>query len=376
MKCTIERSALLKSLSHVQGVVGKRAAVPILANIYLETRSSRLYLRATDMDLELAETVFCEIERAGCATAPAHMIYEIVKKLPNAVFLNIEHDTDKEQLVIRFGKSSFLLKSLPYGDFPSLMDDVLPVTFSVKATDLRSLIGRTCFAMSTEATRSYLNGISLYAARSNSLDVLRAVATDGYRLARMEIPLPQDANLMPNIILPSKTVRILLSLIDESTVNIVLSLSKTKVRFTFESGMVLLSKLLDGTFPDCERLIPQHNDKMIKINAKLLAEAVGRVTTIIGIDKTRVIKLSVSNKDSLVLSASNATTTDSAVDELDAACAVVPLSIGFNSRYLLDILGQIVSDTVCFAVSDSASPTVVREVADDSALYLLMPMRV
>ncbi len=376
MKCTIERSALLKSLGHIQGVVGKRATIPILENIYLETQSTQLNIRATDMDLEIAETLFCEIDCAGSATAPAHLMYEIVKKSPNGVSINLDYNSKSEKLLIEFSRSSFTLRSPSSLSFPSLIQNSLPVTFNIKAKDLRSLIRRTYFAMSTEATRYYLNGIYLYAARSDSLDVLRAVATDGYRLARMEMPLPEDAKIMPDIIIPSKTVKILLSLMEEPTVNVGIALSKKKIRFAFDSGIVLISKLLDGTFPDCEHLIPQHNDKIIEVNAKSLAEAVGRVSTITATDKTRAIKMTVSSKDSLVLSASNATTTDNAVDELEAACAFAPLSIGFNSRYLLDILAQIGSDTVCFAVSDSASPTVVRKVADDSALYLLMPMRV
>ena len=377
MKCTVARSVLLKSLRHVQDVVGKRAATPILANIYLETKASRLYLRITDMELELVETVFCETERMGCATIPAYMVYEIVKKLPNGIFLTLEHDSDKEELVLRFERSCFILKSLPVSNFPSLMDDSLPVTFNIKGADLHSLIVRTSFAMSTEATRYYLNGLSFHAIIYNNFDVLRAIATDGYRLARMDIPLQGKIENIPNVIIPRKTIGIIRSLTENLATDVAVSLSHTKVRFSFNSGIILISKLLDGVFPDCERVIPQHNDndKIIEVNAKSLAEAVVRVATVMATDKTRAVKLDV-RKDSLVLSALNTTTTDSAVEEIDAACAFAPFSIGFNSRYLLDILGQMVSETVCFSVSDASSPTVVWGLADSSALYVLMPIRV
>ncbi|VBB69492.1 DNA polymerase III beta subunit [invertebrate metagenome] len=375
MKFTIERSIFLKSLSRVQGVVERRATVPILANIYLETRQTGLELRATDMDLEISETVFCEIERTGSATAPAYMVYDIMRKLPENARVNLEHYPEESQLVLCSGKSKFILKSLPVTDFPALVESTLPISFKVRAIDLRSLIERTRFAMSTEATRYYLNGIYLYAVHNAGVGVLRAIATDGYRLALAEVSLPKDAYNMPSVILPRKTVEELRTLIEETTTEITTSLSNTKIRFAFGQNTILISKLIDGTFPDCERVIPVNNNKTIEVNAKALAEAVSRVSTVMATDKARAVKLEVV-RDSLVLSASNTTTNNNATDELDAVCDCTPLSIGFNSRYLLDILGQMTGDTVRFAVSDPSSPMMVREVADDSALYILMPMRV
>ncbi len=374
MKLTIERSILLKSLSHVQGVVEKRTTVPILANIRLEAESTGLSLQATDMDLEIAENVVCDVSRSGQTTAPAHTLYDIVRKLPEGARVGLDHHAEKGELVLRSGRSRFVLKCLPVDDFPAMTGGTLPFSFTLQTADLRSLLERTRFAMSTEETRYYLNGIYFHAARSGGVDVLRAVATDGHRLARMEVPLPKGAEGIPGVIVPRKTVEELRPLLEEDTEGTAVSLSNSKIRFAFENA-VLTSKLIEGTFPDYERVIPADNDKVMEVNTKLFAEAVGRVSTVIATDKARAIRLDVS-RDGLVLSASNTTTADNAVDELEASYDFTPLSIGFNSRYLLDILGQMASETVRFAMFDSSSPTVVRETADGSALYVLMPMRV
>lgn len=244
--------------------------------------------------------------------------------------------------------------------------------FTLSAAELRALIDRTRFAISTEETRYYLNGIYVHTARNMGVDVLRAVATDGHRLARFEVPLPEGAEGMPGVIVPRKTVGELRKLIDETAVEVTVSLSESKIRFAFDEA-VLTSKLIDGTFPDYERVIPADNDKNLEVDCRTFAQAVDRVSAI-STEKSRAIKLSI-EKGALVLSASSPEN-GSAVEEIEAVYSSTPLEIGFNSRYLLDILAQVEGDAVRFTMSDAASPTVVREVADGSAVYVLMPMRV
>ena len=371
MKLTIERGALLKSLNHVQSVVERRTTIPILSNVKIEGRSGRVSLNATDMDLDIVESIAAEVARAGAATAPAHTLYEIVRKLPEGAQVELEHGGDGA-LTLRSGRSKFALASLPVEDYPAMAGGDLPHGFTLAADELKTLIDRTRFAISTEETRYYLNGIYLHAAASSGVAVLRAVATDGHRLARVEVPLPDGAAGMPGVIVPRKTVGEIRKLLDETTSPVSVSLSEAKIRFAFDDA-VMTSKLIDGTFPDYERVIPADNDKVLEIDCHAFAQAVDRVSAI-STEKSRAIKLSL-GKGTLTLSASSPEQ-GSATEELEASYDSSPIEIGFNSRYLLDIMAQIEGDAARFAMADAASPTVVREVADSSALYVLMPMRV
>ncbi|MBT3358266.1 MAG: DNA polymerase III subunit beta [Rhodospirillales bacterium] len=371
MKLTIERSALLKSLGHVQNVVERRNTIPILSNVKMEGKDGLLSLNATDMDLDIAESVAAEIAVAGETTAPAHTLYDIVRKLPDGSQVELETSED-DSLTLRAGRSRFTLSCLPTEDFPVMAGGELPQEFRLSAGELRGLIDRTKFAISTEETRYYLNGIYLHVAQREGVDVLRAVATDGHRLASVEVPLPDGASGMPGVILPRKTVSELRKLIDEIGDDVTIALSETKVRFSFDDA-VMSSKLIDGTFPDYARVIPSDNDKILDVECKPFAEAVDRVSAI-STEKSRAVKLAV-GAGNLVLSA-NSPDNGSASEEIEVAYAADAIEIGFNSRYLLDITQQIEGDTAQFVMSDSASPTIVREVGDTSALYVLMPMRV
>jgi DNA polymerase-3 subunit beta len=275
-------------------------------------------------------------------------------------------------MTLRSGRSTFTLACLPPEDYPLMASGDLGHQFALSAADLMRLIDRTRFAISTEETRYYLNGIYVHAAKSNDVSMLRAVATDGHRLARMEIPLPEGAAGMPGVIVPRKTVTELRKLLDEADQEVAIALSDTKVRFTF-GATVLTSKLIDGTFPDYDRVIPTGNDRILEVNCKEFAEAVDRVSTI-STEKSRAVKLAI-ERGSLTLSATSPEN-GVATEEIEVRYSAQPLEIGFNSRYLLDITEQIEGDGARFAMADAASPTLVCDTADRSALYVLMPMRV
>ncbi|WP_042689425.1 DNA polymerase III subunit beta [Azospirillum sp. B506] len=376
MNITIERAALLRSLGHVQSVVERRNTIPILSNVLLRAGDGELSLAATDMDLEIVETVPATVGRPGGTTAPAHTLFDIVRKLPDGSQVELDIGGDGTILTLRAGRSQFKLSCLPVEDFPQLSSGDLKHNFSVAAADLRGLIDRTRFAISTEETRYYLNGIYLHAAKSKmgSLEtpVLRAVATDGHRLARVEMPLPDGAEGIPGVIIPRKTVTEIRKLVDEAADRIELSMSDNKIRFGFDS-VVVTSKLIDGTFPDYERVIPVGNDKVMEVDAKLFAAAVDRVATI-STEKSRAVKLALV-RGALTLSATSPEA-GSATEELEVNYQESPLEIGFNSRYLLDITQQIEGEGAQFTLADAASPTIIRDVADSTALYVLMPMRV
>jgi len=372
MKLTIEQAALLKALGHVQSVVERRNTIPILSNVRIEADGGSLSLNATDMDIDIVEATAAEVSASGATTVPALTLYEIVRKLADGSQVELACDEKEGRLTLQSGRSEFHLPCLPTDEFPVMAGGDMGHSFKLAAGELRSLIDRTRFAISTEETRYYLNGIYLHAANRDGADVLRAVATDGHRLASVEIPLPGGATGMPGVIVPRKTVAELRKLIEDTVEDVEIALSETKIRFSFDDA-VLTSKLIDGTFPDYERVIPEGNDKELEVDRKLLADAVDRVSAISS-EKSRAVKLSLA-KNSMVLSASSPEHGD-ATEELEVVYSGGDLEIGFNSRYLLDIAHQIESDTAHFVLSDAASPTILREAEDTGALYVLMPMRV
>src|SRR6202046_5234341 len=371
MKFTLERAALLKSLGHVQSVVERRNTIPILANVLIRAASQNVSFAATDMEIEINESVEGQVGKPGAITAPAHTLYEIVRKLPEGAQVELSA-ANANQITLSSGRSHFKLGCLPVDDFPKMPEGDLRHKFTLPAADLRALIDRTKFAMSVEETRYYLNGIYLHTAKMKNVEVLRAVATDAHRLARVEMPAPQGAKGIPGIILPRKTVNEVRKLIEESPGNIEIALSEAKVRFTFD-GVVITSKLIDGTFPDYERVIPSGNDKVMEVDSRVFAAAADRVATISS-EKSRAVKLALT-PGHLVLSATSPEA-GSATEELEVKYDGALLDIGFNARYLLDILQQVEGEGVRFTLADATAPAIIQDTADASALYVLMRMRV
>jgi DNA polymerase-3 subunit beta len=370
MRVTIERSAFLKALNHVQSVVERRNTIPILSNVLVQAKGDVVKLTATDLDIEIIETVQAEVGQEGAVTVAAHMLYDIVRKLPDGAQLELDQGPDSGRVSIKAGRSRFALQALPPEDFPDLNAGELANRFTLSAVDLRGLVEKTRFAISTEETRYYLNGIYLHEVAASKM--LRAVATDGHRLARAQVALPQGAKGMPGIIVPRKTVIELVKLIESDEGEIEVALSSSKIRFSF-NGLTLTSKLIDGTFPDYERVIPRNNDKTLDVDTKLFSSAVDRVSTI-SFEKGRAVKLNIG--DGRVVLTVNNPDSGSAEEEIAATYESDPIDIGFNSRYLLDIASQIKSDTARFQLADAGSPTIVLDPSDDQALYVLMPMRV
>jgi DNA polymerase-3 subunit beta len=372
MKVTVERAALLKSLGHVHRVVERRNTIPILANVLVRAEGSKLSFKATDLDLEITETIAAEVAPGGSTTVPAHMFYEIVRKLPEGTQVVLEGSGDRAVLSLRAGRSRFTLQTLPENDFPDLAAGEMTHTFTVGAADLKRLIDKTQFAISTEETRYYLNGIYLHAAGTGKTQTLRAVATDGHRLAQVELALPAGAAGMPGIIVPRKTVGEVQRLIEDNEAEVTIELSQGKIRFTI-GDVVLTSKLIDGTFPDYARVIPSGNDKELIVDKKEFEQAVDRVSTVSS-ERGRAVKLSLSS-GRLVLSVTNPDS-GSATEEIEVEYAAEALDIGFNSRYLLDIASQIESEAAVLRLADPGSPTLIEDKDSKGTLYVLMPMRV
>lgn len=372
MRFLIEKAALLKALQHVTSVVERRNTIPILANVSLRAEADALHLKATDLDIEVTETAKAEIMAPGGTTVPAHTLHDIVRKLPDGAQIELADKGDEGRLAITAGSSRFLLACLPADDFPELGLDGMSHNFSIHARDLAQLIEKTRFAISTDETRYYLNGIYFEVRETPEGAFLRAVSTDGHRLARMDTALPEGAAGMPGIILPRKTVQELAKLLADYADEVFVELSANKIRFK-AGHIVLTSKLIDGTFPDYQRVIPQSNDKTMQISKADFISAVDRVSTLSS-EKGRAVKLNISG-GKLVLSVNNPES-GSAMEEMTLEYEGDPLEIGFNARYLIDIATQFESERAVFKMSDPSAPTLLQEEGDTDALYVLMPMRV
>jgi DNA polymerase-3 subunit beta len=372
MKVTVERAELLKSLGHVHRVVERRNTIPILGNVLIRADKAKLSLKATDLDLEVIDAVAAEVAPGGSTTVPAHMFYEIVRKLPEGSQIVLEASGDRAVLAIRAGRSRFTLQTLPESDFPDLAAGDMTHHFSLPAADLKRLINKTQFAISTEETRYYLNGIYLHTTGTAKSAMLRAVATDGHRLAQVELALPSGAAGMPGIIIPRKTVGEVQRLIEDMEGEVAIDLSQGKIRFAI-GDVVLTSKLIDGTFPDYARVIPVGNDKELVVDKKDFEASVDRVSTVSS-ERGRAVKLSIS-AGKLTLSVTNPDS-GSATEEIEVEYDSDPIDIGFNSRYLLDIAAQIEGEVAVLKLADPGSPTLIQDRDAAGALYVLMPMRV
>ena len=375
MKATIERATLLKGLSHVQSVVERRNTIPILSNVLLEaTAEGALRMMATDLDLQINESVAAAVDTPGSTTVSAHTLFDIARKLPEGSQVSLT--AAEGRMAIVAGRARFSLGTLPRDDFPVIAEGELPTQFELPAETLKQIIDKTRFAISTEETRYYLNGIFLHVAddagSGGAQPVLKAAATDGHRLARVTMPRPDGAEAMPDVIVPRKCIGELRKLLDEVDGSVGVSLSSTKIRFDLGSA-ILTSKLIDGTFPDYSRVIPTGNDKILKIDPRSFEEGVDRVSTI-ATEKTRAVKMAL-DRDKITLSVTSPEN-GTAAEEVPGDYTASGFEIGFNSRYLLDILGQIDGDMVEVHLADAAAPTLIRENDKAPALYVLMPMRV
>ena len=360
MKLAIDRMNLLRPLSHINSVVERRNTIPILSNVVLQAASEKLSLTATDMDMDIITTTPCSISSEGATTIPAHLLFEIVKKLPEGA--EVQFHVADGHAHISAGRSSFNLPTLPIEDFPAINSSDMPVSFSITTPDLRNLIDTTKFAVSMEETRYYLNGIYLHFSDTTNLT---AVATDGHRLALSQMKPPSGSESMPAIIIPRKAVSELRKLLDDEPQEVEVKLSETRAEFSV-GDVRLTTKLIDGTFPEYKRVIPKGNDKIISVSVNLLSAAVDRVSTIAS-DKSRAIKLNIENNQ-MVLSATNPDAS-SATEILEISYDGDSIDIGFNAKYLMDILTQIKGETIAIELIDSGSPSLLRDPEDEANIF-------
>ncbi|MEM1377994.1 MAG: DNA polymerase III subunit beta, partial [Pseudomonadota bacterium] len=299
MKFSIERAVLLKAVAQAQSVVERRNTIPILANVLIEADEKGVQFRATDLDIEAVDSAPAQVQHAGSTTVSAVTLHEIVRKLPDGALVTLADDAGTGRLEVQAGRAHFALATLPREDFPVMANTEYVCNFSAKAPELRRLFDKSKFAISTEETRYYLNGVYMHVADVDGGRRLRCVATDGHRLAQIDAELPSGAEDMPGVIVPRKAVGELRKLLDEDDLTIAVSVSETKIRFA-TPAITLTSKVIDGTFPDYTRVIPQANTRRMEVDASEFAQAVDRVSTVSS-ERSRAVKLAL-DEDRLVLS--------------------------------------------------------------------------
>lgn len=370
MKFTIEKSVITKAIAQASRIVERRNTIPILSNVVIRADGTELSLRTTDLDLEASLTVPADVDVAGVTTAPAALLSDIVRKLSGDL-VSFSLDTDGQTLTVGAGRSKFKLQCLPEHDMPDLNVGTFSNTFTMPAADLKKLIGRTQFAISTEETRYYLNGIFLHATEELGRPVLRAVATDGHRLARADVVQPDGAAGMPGVIVPRKTVGEFDKILDGSG-DVTVEVSDSKVRLTVGTT-VITSKIIDGQFPQYEKVIPNANNKVAIADADAIKAAADRVSTISS-ERGRAVKMSFTSGN-LHLFVSNPDS-GNAEDDVEIDYDAEDLDIGFNAAYVAIILSNIQSKRARIVLGDAGSPVIVKDDEDSDILYLCMPMRV
>jgi DNA polymerase-3 subunit beta len=369
MKFHVERDALKNLLTGTSRIIETRNTIPILGNVLLRAADGRLTVKGTNLDQEFAGSVPAEIEVPGETTVAGLTLDGLVKKF--AAGAAIAMAKKDSQLEVRSGRSRFMLQTLPVSDFPVLDTGDLSHSFEISAGDLKALIDPAAIAMSTEEGRYYLNGIFLQYRESG---VLRVVATDGHRLVRTEMDAPEGSAGMPSIIIPRQAI------IDsiqkwglKADVIIKVSLSDNKVKFETPDG-VLTSKVIDGTFPDYERVIPRNNDKRVIVETDAIAGAIDRVSTL-SEGRGRATKLSLT-AGKLVFSVTNPDA-GSATEEVDVEYDSAPMDVGFNSKYLGDIFAQLKdNDTAIISLESPGAPALIQSREGSRELFVLMPLRI
>lgn len=361
MKLTIEQSELVATLTQSTAIVEARNTIPVLSNVKIMASGSQMQTVATDLDIEVTANAPATVDVEGGVTVNAKMLLDIVKKLSKGALVSLT--VDGYHLYINSGRSNFKLATLPVEDFPVMVTSEYDNTFTIATDEIASLINRVSFAQSTEETRYYLNGVYLH---NDANGNLCGVATDGTRLAKMTLESDQEIN---NVIVPRKTVAQLKALLIDGDVEV--STSPNKIRFVGD-GYSIVSKVVDGTYPDYTRVIPSDNKKVVTVSAKDFGLASARVS-LVSEDRVRAVKLAFS-EGMCVLSVKGAN--GDGHDEVEVAYSGEDFEIGFNSKILADAIAQADVGDVNLSFGDSGSPVLIEPHDYAGFMAVVMPMRI
>ena len=371
MEFTINRNIFLKALGHANGIIEKKSTLPILSNILIEAKDSKIKITSTDLDIIYFEEILPqELKKEGSTTTSASILYDILRKIePNAKIKLSLQSTNKLKLVS--GNSQFNLLCLSSDNFPLSDENIDQQTFEVDSQKLLKLLNKTRISISNNETRHYLNGIYLHKVNLENKSFLNGVATDSHRLSSSSLEINTNINF-ESIILPKKTIFQLISLLEQSTNTIKISNNKSKIKFEMGNG-VLISKVIDGRFPDYNKVIPKNNAKILQMKLDEFKNSIERVTTV-SVDRKEGLKMTIT-KDSLQLSV-NSPNSGEGIDRINAKFNSEDINISFNSRYLIDIASQIENDSIIIYFKDVGSPALIKDLSDNNSFHVVMPMKI
>ena len=371
MKFKISRSNFFKTLSHLQGIVDKKNSLPVLANILIEAKNNELILSSTDMDISIIEKIDCSVLEDGATTINSQILYDIVRKIGDNSEIEIISNSGK-LLTLRADGSRFSLACLPKEDYPIIDQDNSGINIKLNSKILFKLIDKTKFAISNEETRYFLNGLYFNISNEDNINIVTLVGTDGHRLAKFSHEIEEDIDEVSGVIIPKKTIYELSKLLSEIDNTISISISSNKIIF-FIGNIIFISKLIDGSFPDYKRVIPKDNSNILKINRETLLSAVDRVSTIAN-EKSPVIKFKLLKNILNLNTVNNESSTAS--EDLNINYDGDDIEIGFNSKYIMDIVNNLEDEEVFINLKDNSSPIIALENSNNKLVYVLMPMRV
>tara|TARA_Y100000590_G_scaffold457902_1_gene611498 strand:+ start:1325 stop:2440 length:1116 start_codon:yes stop_codon:yes gene_type:complete len=371
MHFQIKRDILLKSLNFAHNIIERKNTLPILSNVLLEVKDSRLSIVATDLDLVFYDEITdLKIIQDGSTTTSATVLHDLLRKLPSNLDV-IFTLKDENKLSISAESSKFNLLCLPVDNFPNFSDNFNSEGISLNRKDFLSLLNKTKISMSNDETRHYLNGIFLHTTEANGKSYLTGVATDSHRLSSSSMPLENGMKFKP-FILPKKTIFQLCNLLEENGEKILLFSSDTKIQFKIGNSKIT-SKVIDGKFPDYKKVVPTNNSKILSVNVKDLINSVERVITV-SIDRKEGVKITL-EKDNIQLFV-NSSSSGEGKETLKANYSSEQFTVSFNSRYLLDIASEIENEKIIIKLNDAVSPVLIQDNSDKYSYYVIMPMKI
>jgi len=371
MQFVVKRDILLKSLNFVQGVVEKKNTLPILSNVLLQLKDKKLSIIATDLDIIFYDEISdIKILKEGSTTTSAAILYDILRKISSNSELNFELKSENK-LSLKSENADFNLLCLPTDNFPTFADEFEGSEITLNNSRFLKLLNKTRISISNDDTRHYLNGIFLHITEAHGRNFLTGVATDSHRLSSSSLEIENTTDFT-SIILPRKTVFQLCSLLTDSGDQLTMQASDNKIKFTL-GNMKLISKVIDGKFPDYKKVVPTNNDKTLVVSSKDFINSIERVASV-SLDRKEGVKL-VINKDNVQLSVNSANSGEGN-EKIKAQFSSENLNISFNSKYLIDIASEVEDKNLKMNLKDSASPVLIEDTADKNSYYVIMPMKI
>lgn len=369
MKIVVEQAVLSKALKHILGVIARKVTIPVLNNVLITAAGGVAHLTATDLDIEVTEMIDAVVDQAGAITVPAQMLYDIARELPQGAQISLDGKPDGTKLNISAGAAAFDLVCMPKEDYPRMPDVTMIAELQIASADLARMIDKTKMAISTEETRYYLCGIFLHVMEGKTL---RAVATDGHRMAVYSVDAPPGSDHFPSIIIPSKTVSEIRRMLDDASGVVTFGANETKLSLTVDK-IRMVSKLVDASFPDYERVIPPRNGHTLTALTVDFAKAIS-LATIVSTAKTKAVKLSLT-KNKATMSAQDSDR-GSAQNDINIEFDGPDVEIGFNSAYAREMLQQVSGKELRVIILDPGSAFRFEDTEDSRFLHIIMPLRV